>query len=47
MTSRLCFIAMIGISVSIVPVRDRSAPVLCGRLAAEDANGTLVAINGA
>ncbi len=46
MLSRLCLIEMIGTNVSIVPVRDRSAPVLCGRLAA-DAKGTLVAMNGA
>ena len=42
MLSSLCFIATIGISVSIVPVLDKSAPVLCGRLAA-DAEGTLAA----
>ena len=40
----LSFIARIGISASIVPVLDKSAPVLCGRLAA-DAEGTLDATN--
>ena len=42
----LSFIATIGISASIVPVLDKSAPVLCGRLAA-DAEGTLDATNAA
>eukprot|EP00985_Skeletonema_marinoi_P006818 scaffold2995_cov140-Skeletonema_marinoi.AAC.1 len=46
MLSTLILIATIGKSVSIVPVLDRSAPVLCGRLAA-DAKGTLAAMNGA